>query len=132
MKKITILAFLLLTILNQAGAQLLTSEDAVSIALKNNFDILVARNDADIDKINNTVGNAGMLPSVAITGTDNYSINNTHSEYLDPTTPTLSKSNVHSNSFNAGGFLNWTLFDGGKMFITKKRLNEIEALGELQ
>ena len=55
---------------------LLTIEDAVSIALKNNYDILVARNDAETAKINNTAGNAGMLPTVAITGSDNYSLSN--------------------------------------------------------
>jgi outer membrane protein TolC len=31
-----------------------------------------------------------------------------------------------------GGFVNWNLFDGGKMFITKKRLSELQAFGELQ
>ena len=45
---------------------------------------------------------------------------------------TNSYSNSKSNSFNAGVELNWTLFDGGKMFITKNKLNEIQTLGEIE
>lgn len=109
---------LLLTIFPVVQAQkLLSIDDAVNIALKNNFDILVARNDADIAKINNTRGNAGMLPTLQMTGSANY-VNNVNSS--------------STTSVNAGTELAWTLFDGGKMFVTKNKLNEIEALGEIQ
>ena len=108
----------------------LTLDDAVKIALKNNFDILVAHNDAAIDKANNTPGNAGMLPTVAITGSADYGVSNTYvkaypdivSEY-----PSLS-----STMLSAGAQLSWNLYDGGKMFVTKSKLNEIQALGEIQ
>ena len=91
-------------------------EDAVNTALKNNYDILVAHNDADIAKINNTLGNAGILPSVFETGTDNYSITNSHQELASGLIK--ESSSVPSNALNAALALNWTLFDGGKMFIT--------------
>lgn len=110
--------------------KMLTPEEAVSIALKNNYDILVARTAADIAKVNNTAGNAGMLPTVGITGSDIYNINNV-TQNLSNGSQIIS-SNADANTFNAGVALDWTLFDGGKMFITKKKLNEIEALGEVQ
>jgi outer membrane protein TolC len=110
--------------------KLITVESAVNIALKNSYDILVSRNDADIAKMNNTRGNAGMLPTVAINGSDNYAVNNT---YIKPSSGAEIKSaNAGSNSFNTNVELNWTLFDGGRMFVTKNKLNEIEALGEIQ
>ena len=34
--------------------------------------------------------------------------------------------------FSASAALTWTLFDGGKMFVTKTKLNQIQALGEIQ
>jgi len=127
-----ILPIILLALLcTTANAQkTITVDDAISIALKNNFDILVSRNDADIAKVNNTAGNAGMLPTVAITGTGNYGLNNTtqklsmgvENKYNSASATTLS----------AGAQLNWNLFDGGKMFVTKNKLNEIQALGEIQ
>lgn len=112
------------------GQNTISVEDAVQIALKNNFNILVARNDADITKVNNTPGNAGMLPGIQMSGSGVYELNNVHQGLSGGT-----ENNYPSNSsiiFNAGTQLSWTLFDGGKMFVTKNKLNEIEALGEIQ
>jgi len=109
---------------------LLTIDDAVKIALKNNYGILVARNDAAISKTNNTIGNAGMLPNVAVTGNGSYDLNK-----VNQTLPGGIESNysaLSTKSLSAGAELSWTLFDGGKMFVTKNKLNEIEALGEIQ
>jgi outer membrane protein len=109
---------------------LLTPDEAVSIALKNNYDILVARTAADISRVNNTAGNAGMLPGVGVTASDFYNLNNVNQELSNGNK--IVSSNAEANAFNAGIALDWTLFDGGKMFITKKKLNEIESLGEIQ
>ena len=110
--------------------KLITVDNAVGIALKNNYDILVSRNDADIDKMNNTAGNAGMLPAVAVNGLDNYSVNNSFIKQFSGSE--ISSSNASTNAINTSVQLNWTVYDGGKMFVTKNKLNEIEALGGLQ
>ena len=132
MKK-TILNLILIVLFSQIiyAQDVLTAEEAVSIALKNNYDILVSRNNANIDSINNSAGNAGMLPDIAITGSDNYSPDDNVSQKFSDGTQ-LTSTNVRSNSLNTGVGLNWTLFDGGKMFVTKRKLNEIQALGEIQ
>ena len=123
----------ILLILNVSIAiaqQKLTINDAISIAMKNNFDILVAGNDVAISTTNNTAGNAGMLPTVALTGSGNYGLSNTRQNLasgVENNYPSLS-----STTISAGAQLNWNLYDGGKMFVTKSRLNEIQALGELQ
>jgi len=96
--------------------RILSPEEAVSTALKDNFDILIARNDADISRINNTMGNAGMLPEIGLNGSG--SKNN--------------ETDKSSSVFSAGAELSWTLFDGGKMFVTKRKLSELQAIGELQ
>jgi outer membrane protein len=116
-----------------ADAQpMLTADEAVSIALKNNYDILVAHNDAEIAKVNNTPGNAGMLPTIAVSGSDNYSLNTGYEKLVTPPPPQVKYSNVGASVFAANALLNWTLFDGGKMFVTKKKLGELESLGMLQ
>ncbi len=125
------LMLLLLMIFTIGKAQdKLTVEEAVNTALKYNFDILVAHNDADIAKANNTPGNAGMLPTVQVTGSGNYSVSNSEqkqSSGIRNTYPSL-----ESTAIGAGTQLSWKLFDGGKMFVTKNKLKEIETLGELQ
>ena len=67
-KTILILVTFLFEAISVFGQDKLTVEDAVSVALRNNYDILVARNTAKIDSTNNTPGNAGMLPSLNVTG----------------------------------------------------------------
>ena len=131
MKRITFITILLLIICIHVQSQtLLTVEEAINIALKNNYDIWVASNDADIAKLNNTAGNAGMLPSISITGSDNYAVNSIDQKLSSGSE--ITASNAKYNTFAAGAFVNWNVFDGGKMFITKNKLNEIQALGELQ
>lgn len=123
--------FLFAVTLNVSWSQqLINSDDAVSIALKNNYDILVAINSASISRVNNTPGNAGMLPVVNATVTDNNSVTNIDQKLITGTENKFS--NARSNSLNSGVALNWTLFDGGKMFVTKNKLNEIQSLGEIQ
>lgn len=121
---------LIFACLASPAQKLLTADSAAAIALKNNFDIRIARTTADISKRNNTAGNAGMLPEAGITATDAYSLGHVDQHYSDGTSAV--NPNANSNSLSAGIALNWTLFDGGKMFVTKRKLNEIEALGEIQ
>jgi outer membrane protein TolC len=72
-----------------------------------------------------------MLPTIAINGSESYSAaNNIQQKFSDGTSST--STNANSNSVDANVGLNWTLFDGGKMFVTKRKLNEIQALGEIQ
>jgi outer membrane protein TolC len=112
------------------GQDLLSVDDAIGIALKNSYSISVTKNIADAARVNNTLGNAGMLPTIMINGSDNYSVNNV---YLNLSSGSnITSAAGKSNAFNAGIALNWTLFDGTKMFITKNKLNQLEKLGEIQ
>ena len=132
MRTAYIFAGLFFIVFNASRAQqLLTADSAIHIALKNNYDILTARASADIDRANNTAGNAGMLPSVAVTASDDFSLSNQESQHFSDGTSSTN-TNAQSNSYAAGIALKWTLFDGGKMFVTKRKLNEIESLGEIQ
>jgi outer membrane protein len=131
MKKVFLLFLILISAGYSGSAQtIFTADSAAAIALKNNFDIRIARTVADINKRNNTAGNAGMLPGVGITGSEDYSTGHVNQNLFDGTSTNVS--NANSNSLSAGIALNWTLFNGGKMFITKKKLNEIETLGQTQ
>ena len=113
-----------------SAQETLSLEKAVKIALKNNFDILIAKNSSTISKVNNTPGNAGMLPTVALIGSANYSLNNRYQKNTDGTS--VNSTSLNTGSVSAGAELTWTLYDGGKMFVTKSKLNEIQALGEIQ
>ncbi len=134
MKKIALLSFGLF-LLSGLTAQtpdspLLSADEAVRIALANNYDITLARSDADIARLNNTRGNAGMLPTVDLVAGENVSLNAAQIQNLADGR-LIEAYGALSNTVNAAVQLEWTLFDGGRMYITKKRLAELEALGQI-
>jgi outer membrane protein len=128
--KIITTVILLLYIANLQSQQLLTPDSAIQIALKNNYDILISKNDAEIAKINNSVGNAGMLPNISLTGTGVFTNNSSNSKQTSGVE--TKTNNSTSQILNSSLALNWIIFDGGKMFVTKNKLQEIQNLGEVQ
>lgn len=110
--------------------ELLTLENAVKIALENNYEIKIADNNLKIDKTNVAIGNAGMLPSLSAVATDNNSILNTSQTRSDGTTVELK--NAKNNNLNYGVALDWTIFDGMKMFAKYDQLKELQNMSEAQ
>lgn len=114
-----------------ANAQsFLSIDEVIQIALKNNYDIMVSRNEGLVDRANNTVGNAGILPNINFNANGSIATKNTFQRTAG--TSNYTSSTLSNPAHGANVALNWTLFDGGKMFITKDRLSEVAALGEIQ
>jgi outer membrane protein len=110
--------------------QILTLENAIKIALDNNYEIKIAGNNLKIDQTNVAIGNAGMLPSISAVATDNNSILNTSQTRADGTTVNLK--NAKNNNLNYGVGLDWTIFDGLKMFAKYDQLKELQKMGDAQ
>ena len=75
MKKTLLYIFLLLPLITSAQVPL-SITNAIDTALLNNFDILIAKSNTDINRISNSFGNAGGLPSINGTAGDNNSLYN--------------------------------------------------------
>ncbi|MDD3721925.1 MAG: TolC family protein [Lutibacter sp.] len=110
--------------------ELLTVETAVKIALENNFQIKIASKALEIEKTGVNIGNAGMLPKVGATLNNNNSIQNSSQTRADGNSIELD--NDKNKSLNYGVDLDWTLFDGFRMFARYDQLKELEKLGEAQ
>ena len=67
------IVFLFIIGFSSQAQELLSLEDAVKIALENNYDIKIAENNSKIDATNNNLANAGMLPSLNANFTNNNS-----------------------------------------------------------
>lgn len=126
-----ITCMLVLTINTWAqDAPQLTLKDAISIALKNNYNIKLSQNNSAIAKNNVTIGNAGFLPTLAGTLTDNNNVQDvrqTNSTGVD-----INTNNVHSSQLNYGANLNWTVFNGFSMFANYDQLKKLNELGEVR
>ncbi|UII26126.1 TolC family protein [Fulvivirga maritima] len=125
MKKLYIVIFMVLSLpfLTQAQDNLLTLEDAIKIALDNNYSIKIARNESEIAENNYTWGNAGFLPTV--TADYQRSYGNQWFEQQRATGDLNSGDNVQSRRQTYGATLNWTVFDGLKMFTSYDQLAEL-------
>ncbi len=110
--------------------QVLTVEDAVKIALENNYQIRLASNELRLVEARVTPGFAGMLPIIAGNITDNNSIQNLSQVRSDNSEVSLD--NARNNSLNYGIGLDWTVFDGLRMFALHDQLKELEKLGEVE
>lgn len=114
-----------------ANAQdLLTVDEAVSIALKNNYDIKLSSNDLKVDEQNVSLANAGLLPNLSGTFTQNNSIQNSTQTRSDGTVQTLD--NARNNNMQYGVNLGWTVFDGFRMFARYDQLKELKKVGETE
>jgi len=107
----------------------LTLQDAIGHALKNKYSVLIAKNSAEIAQNDNSAGNAGMLPFIEAQGGAEKTVNDLNQEYTDGRT--VDKKGVNITTIDASVGLNWTLFDGMRMFAAKNRLEEIAAKGEI-
>ncbi len=103
-----------------AQDSLLTSEDAVKYAIENNYQVTISKNNIEIGKINNNWANAGAVPVVSATANKAVGINNLQQKLSNGTV--TNKNGTTTNNFNAGVAVNWRIFDGLKMFSTKRRL----------
>lgn len=113
-----------------SAQEVLTLESAVKIALENNYEIKIATNNLTIQKTNVAIGNAGMLPTVTANVVDNNSIQNSSQTRQDGTETELD--NAKNNSLTYGIGLDWTIFDGMRMFARMDQLKELQKLGEAQ
>lgn len=131
MKNIIISLVLFCICITKTNAQeVLTIEDAIRIALENNFEIKIAKNNLKISETNVAIGNAGMLPSATASVTDNNSIQNSSQTRQDGTTTSLD--NAKNNNLSYGVSLDWTIFDGMKMFAKYDQLKEFQNMSDAQ
>lgn len=128
--KTTITSILSILSVSVFAQDTLKLQDAIVMALQNNFSISLAKNTVEIADVNNSLGNAGMLPKLDVTGSRSLSINNSHAEYFDGRVRDVP--NAKSNNQSAGIQLSWTLFDGMYMFIQRDKLNELQELSNIQ
>ncbi|MER3471643.1 MAG: TolC family protein [Chitinophagaceae bacterium] len=107
----------------------LTVEEAVAVALRNNYDILLSRNDSAIASINYAYINAAFYPRLNATGTYLFNNNAQTQRLADGAEKT--RTGITSSNLNAAINLNWVVFDGFKMFVAREQLAESIRLGNL-
>ena len=128
MKKL-ILPLLILTGSISHAQRYLSLEEAIATALQNNYDIQLAKNDSIAAAIDYSYKNAALFPRLNANAATSWNNNNQKQILADGTE--RKSSGLKSNNLNGQLALNWTLFDGFKMFATREKFAEFLVLGEL-
>lgn len=107
----------------------LTVEQAITATIENNYDILLLRNDSSSFALDRSYARAAFLPRINATTGLVYNNNDQKQKFNDGTK--RERKGIRSSNLSGSVQLNWTLFDGFKMFATRDKLNEFVKLGEL-
>lgn len=99
-----------------AQTESLTMSAAIEKTLEYNYGIRISRSDVQISEINNNWGTAGRYPNIGFDASSNNSYNITDA--------------TSANRLYAGIGLNWTIFDGFSVNITKDKLEGLEELSQ--
>lgn len=110
--------------------ELLTQDQAVALALQNNFGIKMENNNVAMAKNNASILNSDYLPTLSGSAGANTNLDNTEAVFSNGTVTVLNK--AKSSSYNASLNINYTLFDGFGREYNYKKLKEEYHLSELQ
>jgi outer membrane protein TolC len=114
-----IITLLFLFLGNITNAQRnLSITDAISIALDNNYDIKIVNANEEVAKLTNHWGTAGRYPSINFNLS---SLNKWDNNEQD---------DFRQSLITGGVGLNWMIFNGFSVNITKSKLNDLEKLSE--
>jgi outer membrane protein len=122
--------FLLILVLCSVGnisvaQDSLSLSDAIQIGLKKNFDIQISTKNIEINKLQNTWGQAGRYPTIDINIQQGNSISDQSNNPLS-----IVQQLIYQNSIQGAANLNWVLFNGFRIKANKLKLNNLEAQSE--
>lgn len=125
-----------------AQYKVLSKEEAVQLALENNFGIIIAKNNVEIAENNKNILNSGFLPSITGNAGATYQRDDSTFEFPGQfitdedgnqvPRPDTDLYKAEAQRYNAGLTANYVLFDGLGRLYDYKRLKEEYNLSELQ
>jgi outer membrane protein len=114
----------------QAQRRILNLNEAITTSLQNNFDIQLTRNDSLLAALDYNYSKYALFPRLNAGGGIDFITNNQKQVLADNTK--RERNGIRSNIFDASINLDWTLFDGLRMFIARDRLKQLQDLGSIQ
>ncbi|MBS1544868.1 MAG: TolC family protein [Bacteroidetes bacterium] len=106
-----------------------TVEEVVSTAIQKNYDVQLLRNTSDLAGNDRRYAFGLFIPTLNASG--NYQNNNNNTRNVTFSDVETIREGVKSTNTQGSVQLSWTLFDGTRMFATRKRLTELALLGEI-
>ena len=102
----------------------------IELAIKNNYDIKIARNDSKIATNNATRSNAGLMPKVSLSGNYSVSSNDTKAEFTGEL-PSSDESGAKTTMYGGSIDLSRTIFNGFYAINKYRKLKEQAELSDI-
>ena len=103
------------------GQKELSAKQAVFKSLENNYQILISKKQLNISEKNNKWSEAGLFPTVELNSTQSNTIqDNTNNPF------TFTPGIILSQSINPSLNLNWNIFSGFRVKMSKKQLEQLK------
>lgn len=113
-----------------SAQEILTLEESISIALKKNYDLRIAKNNTAISRTETELLNSGYLPRLTASAGVSYSDENQSVTFNDGNTTSID--GAVTESYNASVTAEYVIFDGFERKFNNDRLEETLVLSELQ
>lgn len=130
MKKVALILLIFLPCV-LSGQEIYDLKRCIETGLEYNYQIKIVRNNQLISDNNATIGNAGFLPTLDLSGGYSGTLYNSDQYPHDANAQAISNKNVNNQALNAGINLNWMLFNGFSVLTNHERLKELQQVGEL-
>jgi outer membrane protein len=116
--------------IGQLAAQpYLSLQEAIGNALRSNYDVLLSKNDSAATAIDYGFRNAAFLPRLNATVGKAWNNNDVTQTLADGSK--RGATGIRSSNLTGQLSLNWTLYDGMRMFIARDRIGQFMQLGQL-
>lgn len=109
--------------------QMITLQEAIAAALQSNYDILLLNNDSAAAATDQQYVYGAFLPRLNATVGTLWTTSAQKQKYNNR--DDVEGSGIKTGNINAALNLNWTLFDGLRMFATKQKVEELYNLGRI-
>ena len=131
MKKLVILLFTII-VSGILHAQVLNLEEAIRIALSNNYGIIIAQQEEQAFKTDVHPGAVGLFPTIDAGGVGSYSYSSTNQEFNGGIFPAVEGVEASQNNQSAKVSASYLLFNGGSRIRLYSKLKASGELSELQ
>lgn len=128
--RFSVLILLGILLFIDSSAQEVEVRDVINLALEKNYDVRILQKTSAIAGNDNRYAFGIFLP--VINGTGSYTKTNNDSKNITFADVETVREGAKSTQTNGSIQLGWVLFDGTKMFATRKRMEELATLGEIQ
>ncbi len=122
MRTNSLIILALLFVFGASAQRELTASEAVFIALENNYQILVANKQHEINHMNNKWSQAGLFPTVDLVVAQQNAIQDNRNNPLSFTPGSV----ILSQGLNPSVNMNWNLFTGLAVKMSKQQLEQLE------